>query len=298
MPAPQPRQIPRFDTLTTLVRDEEGHGFSFGDFALNVRNQPSRTRLHRHDYMELFFFHRGAGSHLNDFHNYAVGAPALVFVEAGHVHAWPDAMNLRGDMVSFDAGFVQPAVVAGQTAVFFMPPSPVVIPLTKAEAATAVQGFGRIRAEWEERCPGWMRVVRATMQILHEDATRAWSRQESGATVPDNAATRLAREFLLMMEHHVRADVRPGILAAALKVSADHLAATLRTVTGKTTQQHLHVRLLLEARRLLAHSRLDVAEIAWHLGFKSSSYFGRFFSRQLGVSPGQFRKRVSGGMEG
>lgn len=298
MPAPQPRQIPRFDTLTTLVRDEEGHGFSFGDFAVNVRNQPSRTRLHRHDYMELFYFRRGAGSHVNDFEEHAVRAPALVYVEAGHVHAWPNAMHLSGDMVSFDAGFVQPAVIAGQTAALFMPPSPVVIPLTKAEAAAAEQGLGRIRAEWEGRRPGWLRVVRAAMQILHADATRAWSRQESGAALADNAGTRLAREFLLLMEKHVHADARPGILAAALKVSGDHLATSLRVVTGKGTQQHLHDRLLLEARRLLAHSRLDVAEIAWHLGFKSGSYFGRFFSKQLGVTPGQFRKRVSGGLDG
>ncbi len=293
MPAPAPRQIPRFDTLTTLVRDEEGHAFSFGDFALNVRQQPNRTRLHRHDFLELFFFHRGRGSHLNDFHEHAVRAPSLVFVDAGHVHAWPDAMRLRGDMLSFDAGFALPGVVAGQTTAMFLPPAPVVIPLSGEEAAAVALSFARIQGEWNARAAGWLRVVRAVLQVLHTDAARAWSRQQAAGAPQDNAATRLCREFLLLMEQQVHAETRPAKLAAALKVSADHLTATLRAMTGKTAQEHLHERLLLEARRLLAHSRLDAAEIAWHLGFKDVSYFGRVFRKHQGVSPGQFRKQFA-----
>jgi len=293
MPSAPPRQIPQFDTLTTLVRDEEGNGFSFGDFARNIRNRPDRTRLHRHRYMELFFFHGGHGSHVNDFQHYTVQAPALVFVDAGHVHAWPDGMKLRGDMVSFEAGFALPGAVAGQTATLFIPPAPVVIPLSKAEAAAVAQSFARIGQEWAVRASGWLRAVRATMQVLHTDAGRAWARQQSAGAAPDNAATRLAREFLLLLEQHVHAEARPAKLAARLQVSPDHLSAVLRAVTGQAAQEHLHARLMLEARRLLAHSRLDVAEIAWHLGFRDVSYFGRAFRRQQGLSPGQFRRQFA-----
>src|SRR5687767_12579276 len=133
MPPETQRQIPRFDSLTTLVRDEEGHGIALGDFAVNVRNQPDRTRLHRHSYPELFYFYRGTGSHRNDFHDYAVRSPALVFVDAGHVHAWPDAARLRGDMLSFDAGFALHGSPVENSAALFLPPAPVVMPLNKAE---------------------------------------------------------------------------------------------------------------------------------------------------------------------
>ena len=50
---------------------------------------------------------------------------------------------------------------------------------------------------------------------------------------------------------------------------------------------------MLEARRLLAHSHLDVAEVAWYLGYRDVSYFGRVFRRKEGLTPGQFRKQSS-----
>jgi AraC family transcriptional regulator, transcriptional activator of pobA len=269
------------------VRDADGSVFSFGDFAANVRRQPDRTRLHRHAFLELFFFERGRGRHVNDFAEYAVQAPALVFVDAGHVHAWPDSLGLRGDMLSFDAGCVLPPV-AGQSPALFLPPAPVLIPLTSDETKTIAAGFSRIRREWETRGEGWLRVVRGCLTVLHTDAVRAWTRQQPVAA-PDTAGARLCREFLQLMEQHVNAEARPARLAALLGVSADHLSSVLRRGTGRTAQEHLHARLLLEARRLLAHSRLDAAEVAWALGFRDASYFGRFFRLRCGMSPRQFR---------
>lgn len=285
------RLIPRFDVLTNLVRDDEGNGFSVGDFAVNVRNQPNRMQLHRHDYPELFFFYRGTGSHLNDFQDYPVNSPCLVFVDAGHVHAWPDALRLRGDMLSFDAGFALHGQSLEKTAALFLPPAPVVIPLQKAEAAGVQQLFARIRHEWEHRGDGWVRAVRSCLHLMHVDALRLHARSAAGAPSPDNASTRLCREFLLLLEKNLHAETGPRKLAAGLNVTPDHLSATLRLATGKSAIQHIQERLMLEARRLLAHSRLDVAEIAYHLGYEDVSYFGRVFRRNEGMTPGEFRRR-------
>jgi AraC-like DNA-binding protein len=291
MPSNTLRQIPRFDILTNLVRDEEGNGFSFGDFAVNVRSQPNRTLLHRHDYPELFFFYRGTGSHRNDFQDYSVRSPCLVFVDAGHVHAWPDAARLRGDMLSFDAGFALYGQSMEKTPALFLPPAPVVIPLQRTGAEAAQQLFSRIRHEWEKRGEGWLRAVRSCLHLLHVDAVRAHARMQAGPAPADNAATRLCREFLLLLEKNLHAATGPGKLAAGLGVSADHLSATLREATGKSAAQHIQDRLMLEARRLLAHSRLDVSEIAYHLGYADVSYFGRVFRRNQRMTPGEFRKR-------
>ena len=180
-----------------------------------------------------------------------------------------------------------------KTPALFLPPAPVVIPLDKSEAVAVERSFARIREEWQQRESGWMRAIRSSLRLLHVDAVRAHARQQPDAAPQDNAATRLVREFLLLLERNLNAAMSPAKLAASLKVSADHLSATLRSLTGKTAMQHIQDRLLLEARRLLAHSRLDAAEIAWELGYKDVSYFGRVFRRREGVSPGQFRKRFA-----
>ncbi|MET0366097.1 MAG: helix-turn-helix domain-containing protein, partial [Sphingobium sp.] len=48
---------------------------------------------------------------------------------------------------------------------------------------------------------------------------------------------------------------------------------------------------LLEARRSLLYSNLSVAEIAFSVGFADPAYFSRFFQRNMGVSPRQYRDR-------
>ncbi|GAB2618073.1 transcriptional regulator [Paractinoplanes abujensis] len=82
---------------------------------------------------------------------------------------------------------------------------------------------------------------------------------------------------------------------------AEELGCSVRTltraclsVTGRTAKQVVDDRVSLEARRLLACTPLSVAEVGRHLGFPEPTNFGRFFHREVGMSPGQFRAEASG----
>jgi AraC-like DNA-binding protein len=77
---------------------------------------------------------------------------------------------------------------------------------------------------------------------------------------------------------------------------AEEMGCSVRTltraslaVTGRTAKQVVDDRVALEARRLLACTTMSVAEVGRHLGFPEPTNFGRFFHREVGVSPGQFR---------
>ena len=45
-----------------------------------------------------------------------------------------------------------------------------------------------------------------------------------------------------------------------------------------------------EARRLLAYTLMDVAEVGYRLGYEDPSYFSRAFRRETGLSPSAFRR--------
>jgi AraC-like DNA-binding protein len=81
---------------------------------------------------------------------------------------------------------------------------------------------------------------------------------------------------------------------------AEELGCSVRTltraclsVTGRTAKQVVDDRVSLEARRLLACTPLSVAEVGRHLGFPEPTNFGRFFHREVGMSPGQFRAEAA-----
>jgi AraC family transcriptional regulator, transcriptional activator of pobA len=75
-------------------------------------------------------------------------------------------------------------------------------------------------------------------------------------------------------------------------VTSSHLSESLRMETGLRPGELIRARLLLEAKRLLLHSELTIAEIGYELGFEDPSYFSRFVRREIETSPVEFRNRI------
>lgn len=78
---------------------------------------------------------------------------------------------------------------------------------------------------------------------------------------------------------------------------ADHLCVTprylsdmLKSLTGQSTQQHIHDRLIERAKIILSTSRLSIAEIAYQLGFEHPQSFHKLFKRTTDLSPNAYRK--------
>lgn len=82
----------------------------------------------------------------------------------------------------------------------------------------------------------------------------------------------------------------PQDIAAHLNVSQRYLSDMLRTLTGKTTQQHIHLALIEKAKVLLNQTTLTTAEIAYQLGFEHPQSFNKLFKQRTKVSPVQFRR--------
>ncbi|UOE50887.1 AraC family transcriptional regulator [Mucilaginibacter sp. SMC90] len=82
----------------------------------------------------------------------------------------------------------------------------------------------------------------------------------------------------------------PQDIATHLNVSQRYLSDMLKTLTGKTTQQHIHLALIEKAKVLLNQTTLTTAEIAYHLGFEHPQSFNKLFKQRTSVSPVQFRR--------
>ncbi|AMJ67801.1 helix-turn-helix domain-containing protein [Hymenobacter sp. PAMC 26628] len=77
--------------------------------------------------------------------------------------------------------------------------------------------------------------------------------------------------------------------ADALHVSPAYLSDMLRSLTGLTSQQHIHHSLIEQAKQLLLTTSLSINETAFQLGFEYPQYFSRLFKSKTGLSPAAFR---------
>jgi AraC family transcriptional activator of pobA len=79
-------------------------------------------------------------------------------------------------------------------------------------------------------------------------------------------------------------------IAEALNVSPNYLSGSLKTLTGQSTQQHIHDKLMERAKERLSTTGLSVSEIAYELGFEHPQSFSKLFKTKTNLSPLEFRQ--------
>lgn len=78
-------------------------------------------------------------------------------------------------------------------------------------------------------------------------------------------------------------------VADSLNISASYLSGLLKVLTGQSTQQHIHDKLIEKAKEKLSTTNLSVSEIAYGLGFEHPQSFSKLFKSKTNLSPLEFR---------
>ena len=93
-------------------------------------------------------------------------------------------------------------------------------------------------------------------------------------------------------ENNIKEQGLPSVqyLSEELNMSPKYMRSFLKTLTGQTTQQHIHEKLIEKAKERLSTTELSVSEIAYELGFEHSQSFSKLFKSKTNVSPLEFRR--------
>ena len=79
-------------------------------------------------------------------------------------------------------------------------------------------------------------------------------------------------------------------VAEQLNFSPNYLSSMLKSLTGMSTQQHIHQKLIEKAKTQLSTTSLSISEIAYNLGFEQPASFSKLFKNKTDMSPAAFRK--------
>lgn len=81
-----------------------------------------------------------------------------------------------------------------------------------------------------------------------------------------------------------------GYIAQTLNLSPNYLSSLLKSLTGKSTQEHIQDKVIEKARERLSTTNLTVSEIAYELGFEYPQSFSKLFKARTDQSPMEFRQ--------
>ncbi len=137
-------------------------------------------------------------------------------------------------------------------------------------------------------------VIIAQLELLLTYAERFYQRQFITRKIANH-------EILMRLEDFLSGYFSSGALAKqglpsvahiaeTLTISPGYLSGLLKSLTGQSTQQHLHDKLIELAKEKLSATNLSVSEIAYELGFEHLQSFSKLFKAKTKLSPIEFRQ--------
>ncbi len=247
-------------------------------------------RPHSHgDLLQVLFLRSGSAEMELETDRRELVTPCILSVPPGRVHGFRFVPGIDGAIVSLP-GFLVDRLTGDDAAIRAELAAPMYRELKRGDPEFAQFSgyFDEFAAEYAGHEPGRLNLLTSLLRLVLIRLARS-GRPGHVAAAPSDRYRRRLERFVAMIDSYYREHRPVTFYAERLGVTAAQLNNTCRRETGKSAKQLVHERLLLEARRLLVYSDLDITAIGLALGFADSAYFTRFFNRLQGMTPSRFR---------
>ncbi|WP_155055924.1 helix-turn-helix domain-containing protein [Streptomyces blattellae] len=248
-------------------------------------------RVHRIDFHVVMLFTAGPVHHMIDFAEYEATAGDILWIRPGQVHRFPRTSEYRGTVLTMQPGFLPRATVAA-TGLYRYDLPPLLHP-DEAQRTGLQAALDHLRREYEDTATLPLSLHTSVLRhsltaFLLRLAHLATSSAEAERQQADTTFTlfRDAVEKGFATNHSVSA------YADALGYSRRTLVRAVRAATGETPKGFIGKRVILEAKRLLAHTDMPIGRIGAAIGFPDAANFSKFFHQHTDLTPAAFRAEL------
>ena len=261
-------------------------------FSSYLKRHKNIHSSHRHNFYHMVFFTKGSGFHSIDFNKFKIQPYQIYFMIPGQVHSWNFDGDVDGYVVNFTAEFFQSFLLRTDYLESFSFFNGIaedgVINLNENLEAPVQDLFEDLITESgvdNSLQKDIMKVILLRLFLLLKQ-------QNLKKEIFQQPSYTLLRNFQKLIEKHYTELRLPKEYADLLFVTPNHLNALCKTVTGLQAGELIRNRILLEAKRLLVNQDMSITEISNELNFNDNSYFTKFFKKQVGITPEEFRRNV------
>jgi AraC family transcriptional regulator, transcriptional activator of pobA len=246
---------------------------------------------HSHDFYEILYLWHGSGYHTIDGNKYQIQPPCVFFLSPGQAHALSLSEDVAGYIFLFTGDYYLESK-ANQNQLlefpFFFdfnrenPP----LQLMEEDKDFIETLFKKAISETEDKTPAHG-LVRSILDCMLMWCLKRYS--IAASIEKPGSGHILAKKFLHALEENFSKNLSVSQYASILSVSANYLAQQVKAHTGATPSALSANRQVREAKRMLAHTDMQICNIAESLGFSEQSYFTKVFKNATGYKPLQYR---------
>jgi len=225
------------------------------------------------------------------FSKYNLDKGTLMFTEPGQTLSWKDKKMDEGYILFFHPDLLNGYELNKEinSFNFFSYNANEALSLTEKEEGRIISLLENLQSEIHHEEYS-QQIVISILGLILEYSNRFYKRQFITVEQSNN----YVETFKDLLKNYYKLEremVVPNVqtFSEQLNVTPAYLSDVLRINTGKTAIEHIHTKIISEAKILLKQTDLTASEIAIKLGYDSPHYFSRLFKKKINLTPIQFR---------
>ncbi|ULQ56919.1 helix-turn-helix domain-containing protein [Flavihumibacter rivuli] len=248
---------------------------------------------HRQQYYEIAWLKSGSGNHIIDTINYSYSGSVLFMLSPGQMHEIKPVEKGEGYVIKFLSSLFSNSQDSEEylvkTGLFDNIQSEPLIKLNASTHSLLEDLLKKMEAEFNAEEQDNEKILQAYLKILITHISRLKKITGKSEQAGVDLHFSLFHKYKMEVESNFRTQHQVQEYAAKLKTQARTLNSLSKKFMNKTAGEIIADRLILEAKRELYYNLKSIKEIGYGLGFEDPAYFTRFFKKQTGVSPQEFK---------
>ena len=255
--------------------------------------EPSPHQLHRVEFFLVLLVTHGEGYHTVDFTDYKYEKGTLITIRKGQIHKFFKSEHVKGFLILFTDDFLITYLEKSQTQQSLQLFNEL---LGVPKIQLSEGGFQEVKGIIERMAKEYFAVndryssgvIRSELHILITKLYRIKSQRHQIIFNKKYLAEFI--QFQKLVEDNVTETTRVQDYAKLMAISTKTLNSVAKSIVSKTAKEFIDEICIKQSKRLLINTPLSIKEIAYASGFEETTNFYKYFKRQVGTTPEQFRK--------
>lgn len=252
------------------------------------------TTTHRTGFYHIIWFQKGNPTHLVDFNPIKIKPNTLLFLNKDTVQRFDDKTKFEAKAIVFTDSFF----CKTETDSKFLRNNILFNDLFSV-SQIQIANNQSLFAELLQQMTNELENVKDNLQtdilknllhnfLLHSEREK---RKQNFIEIKKDANLDYVMLFKDLLETNYKTQKQVNYYAKEMLISEKRLNQATSKIFGKKPKEIINDRILLEAKRILAHTNESVKEICYQLGFEEPTNFIKYFKKHSAITPTEFREK-------
>jgi len=255
------------------------------------------TTTHRTGFYHIIWFQKGNPTHLVDFDPIKIKANTLLFLNKNIVHRFDNKTMFEGKAILFTDSFF----CKTETDTKFLRSNILfndLFSVSQIQLDEQTNFFTDILHQMTSELKNSKDNSQADILknllhnfLLHSERIK---REQNFVELRKDANLDYVMLFKDLLEKNYKIQKQVSYYAKEMFISEKRLNQATSKLFGKTSKEIINDRVMLEAKRVLAHTNESIKEICYALGFEEPTNFIKYFKKHATITPTEFREKNLG----